>query len=106
MEVSGDMTVELNCLRIRSERALILWAVDAFELPPAKLPYTDYTADFTCDSIAARVTDTRIFYTVQLKHAGFASFTVRRLLFGSRGWSKRLGYPLVHDYGISVYFGT
>ena len=106
MEVSAEVTVELDCLRIRSERALILWAVGAFELPKAKLPYTDYSADFTCDSIAAHVTSTRIFYVVRLRHPRLASFTIRRLLFGPKGWSQRLGYPLVHDYGISVYFGA
>ncbi|MDR7134066.1 hypothetical protein J2X06_001250 [Lysobacter niastensis] len=106
MEFSREVKVELNCLRIRSEHGLIRWAESAFQLPPARLPYTEYTADFVCGCIAGHAADTRTFFIVNLKHAWLASYTVRKLLFGPDGWRSRLGYRLMHDDGIAVHFGT
>ena len=106
MEVSSQVQVELNCLAVRSESSLIRWAVTAFNLPAEPLPYTSYSADFTCGRIASHVAKSRTFYVVSLKHAWLASLTVRRLLFGSNGWSSRLGYQLMHDDRIAVHFGT
>jgi hypothetical protein len=105
MQSSGEVTVVLNFLRIRSEDDLKRWAATAFQLPQAPRPYTDYTSDYVRGCISGHAASTRTFFIVRPKYRWLASLTVRNIIFGKNGWKYWLGYPLMHDDGISVHFG-
>jgi len=104
MDISREVRLELNCLSVRSEDALIRWAALAFSLAIENPPLTEYTADVTLSRIAKHVEITRVLYIVKLKHSWLASRAIRRLLFRADGWQSKLGYQLAHDAGISVFF--
>ncbi len=98
------MEIELDCLMVRTEDGLINWAVGAFELLPGRLPYTRYTVEYVASCIAAHATDRQEHYNVRLQRKWAASLTVRRILFGRKGWAYRLGYGLMRHSGVVVTF--